>query len=64
MEAGTIHAIGAGALIAEIQENSDLTYRMYDYGRVDKEGKRRKLHIQKALEVANLKGSSRPVQPM
>ncbi len=37
---------------------------MYDYDRVDKEGKRRKLHIQKALEAANLKGSSRPVQPM
>ena len=64
VEAGTIHAIGAGALIAEIQENSDLTYRMYDYGRVDKNGKRRELHIQKALEAANLKGSGRPVQPM
>jgi mannose-6-phosphate isomerase len=37
---------------------------MYDYGRVDKNGKRRELHIQKALEAANLKGSGRPVQPM
>lgn len=64
VRAGTIHAIGAGALIAEIQENSDLTYRMYDYDRVDKNGKRRELHIQKALEAASLKGSSNPIQPM
>ncbi|MCC9084861.1 class I mannose-6-phosphate isomerase [Enterococcus faecium] len=41
IEAGTIHAIGAGALIAEIQENSNLTYRLYDYDRVDKNGKKR-----------------------
>ena len=38
IEAGTVHAIGAGALIAEIQENSNITYRMYDYDRVDKNG--------------------------
>lgn len=54
IKAGTIHAIGAGALIAEIQENSNLTYRLYDYDRVDKNGKKRELHIDKALEVANL----------
>lgn len=64
IEAGTIHAIGAGALIAEIQESSNITYRLYDYGRVDKNGKQRELHIEKALEVANLDGNAEPVQPM
>ena len=43
IEAGTVHAIGAGALIAEIQENSNLTYRLYDYNRRDKQGKLREL---------------------
>lgn len=64
IEAGTVHAIGAGALIAEIQENSNLTYRLYDYNRTDKNGKLRPLHIDKALEVADLKGSVSPRQPM
>lgn len=45
IEAGTIHAIGAGCLIAEIQENSNLTYRLYDYNRVGKDGKKRELHV-------------------
>ena len=57
IEAGTVHAIGAGALIAEIQESSNLTYRLYDYNRVGKDGKLRELHIDKALAVANLKSS-------
>jgi mannose-6-phosphate isomerase len=64
IEAGTIHAIGAGALIAEIQENSNLTYRLYDYDRVDKNGNKRELHVEKALEVANLKASAEPKQPL
>lgn len=64
IEAGTVHAIGAGCLIAEIQENSNLTYRLYDYNRVDKNGKTRELHIDKALQVANLKSSVEPRQPM
>lgn len=64
IEAGTVHAIGAGALIAEIQENSNLTYRLYDYDRVDKSGNKRELHIDKALRVANLKSSSEPRQPL
>lgn len=64
IEAGTIHAIGAGALIAEIQENSNLTYRMYDYNRVGKDGKKRELHIEKALDVANLNGMAEPKQPL
>ncbi|MCD8013352.1 MAG: class I mannose-6-phosphate isomerase [Lachnospiraceae bacterium] len=62
--AGQVHAIGAGALIAEIQENSNLTYRLYDYNRIDKTGRTRELHIDKALKVACLKGSSEPRQPM
>ena len=61
---GTVHAIGKGCLIAEIQESSDLTYRLYDYNRVDKDGKLRPLHIDKALEVANLNCIESPKQPM
>lgn len=51
---GTIHAIAKGCLIYEIQQNSNLTYRVYDYGRKDKNGKERELHIDKALLVTNL----------
>jgi len=64
IEAGTVHAIGAGTLVAEIQESSNITYRLYDYNRVDKNGKTRPLHIDKGLEVANLNSSSSPRQPM
>lgn len=53
IESGTIHAIGAGILIAEIQQNSNVTYRVYDYGWVGKDGKKRDLHIEKALAVTN-----------
>jgi len=52
--AGTIHAIGAGITIAEIQQNSNLTYRVYDYGRKGADGQPRKLHVEEALEVALL----------
>lgn len=55
---GTVHAIGEGLLIAEIQENSDVTYRVYDYDRMDKDGKKRELHVDKALEVLNLKAGA------
>ena len=48
---GTVHAIGKGCLILELQQNSDLTYRVYDYGRKDKDGKQRELHVEKAKEV-------------
>lgn len=51
IEPGTIHAIGKGCVIAEIQQNSNVTYRVYDYGRKDKNGKERDLHIEKALQV-------------
>ena len=48
---GTIHAIGAGVRLIEIQQNSNLTYRLYDYNRKDKDGNPRELHIKKALDV-------------
>lgn len=50
--AGMVHAIGEGILIAEVQQNSDLTYRLYDYNRVGADGKPRELHIKKSLDVA------------
>jgi len=62
--AGQVHAILSGCLIAEVQESSNLTYRLYDYNRIDKNGNKRELHIEKALDVINLKGSSKPEQPM
>ena len=49
--AGTLHAIRKGIVVAEIQQNSNVTYRIYDYGRVGADGKPRQLHIQQALEV-------------
>lgn len=48
---GLCHAIGRGILVAEIQQNCDLTYRLYDYGRLGADGKPRELHIEKALDV-------------
>ena len=58
--AGTLHAIGKGILIAEIQQNSNTTYRVYDYGRVGKDGKPRELHIAKALDVTRLTPAEEP----
>lgn len=52
--AGTVHGIGAGTLIAEIQESSNVTYRVYDYDRVDKTGKKRELHFDKAVKVMDM----------
>lgn len=53
IESGTLHAIGKGILIAEIQQNSNTTYRIYDYGRVGADGNPRELHIDKAVEVTD-----------
>lgn len=61
--AGTIHAIGKGVLVAEIQQSSNLTYRLYDYGRLGKDGKPRPLHIDKAMDVVKLFGSRPLSQP-
>lgn len=55
IEAKTLHAIGAGIVLAEIQQNSNVTYRVYDYGRVGADGKPRELHTEKALDVADIR---------
>lgn len=64
IKAGTVHAIGGGILLAEIQESSNLTYRLYDYNRTDKNGNKRELHIAKALDVVNLGSGAEPRQPI
>ncbi len=53
LETGTVHAIGAGIVIAEIQQTSDITYRIYDFDRVDANGKSRELHVDLALDAIN-----------
>lgn len=53
LETGTVHAIGAGLVIAEIQQTSDITYRIYDFDRVDADGNARELHIDLALDAIN-----------
>ena len=55
LETGTVHAIGAGLVIAEIQQTSDITYRLYDFDRVDAHGNTRELHIDLALDAINYK---------
>ncbi len=63
IEAGTLHAIGKGILIAEIQQNSNTTYRVFDYGRVGADGKPRALHIDKAMDVTHLGPAARRPGP-
>lgn len=60
ISAGTLHAIGGGILIAEVQQNSNATYRVYDYGRLGTDGKPRQLHIDKAIDVTKCE---KPVIP-
>ena len=55
IKAGTVHAIGAGCVICEIQQNSNVTYRDYDYNRRGADGKLRPLHVEKAVDVINFK---------
>ena len=64
IEAGTVHAIGKGTLIAEIQQNSNSTYRVYDYGRVGADGKPRELHIDKAVDVSKTEPPKYDIKPM
>lgn len=64
IEAGTVHAIGKGVLIAEIQQNSNSTYRVYDYGRIGKDGKPRELHIKKAVDVSKTEPPKYDIKPM
>ena len=59
---GCVHAVGAGIMLYEIQESSDVTYRFYDWDRKDAEGNSRELHIEQGLEVADLKCAPRPVR--
>lgn len=61
--ANTIHALGPGLLIYEIQQASDVTYRLYDWGRLGLDGQPRELHIDKGVQVANLDSLPRVVQP-
>lgn len=56
--AGTLHAIGPGLLVAEVQQNSSITYRVYDYDRTDANGKKRELHLDKAIEVVRTSPNS------
>ena len=60
IEPGTVHAIKAHTLILETQQNSDITYRLYDYDRVQANGKKRELHIQKSLDVITVDGEEQP----
>ena len=61
--AGTVHAIGRGVLLYEIQQSADLTYRMWDFNRRDKDGNLRPLHIESALDVAKLEPYKAPTFP-
>lgn len=64
IDAGTLHAIGKGIVIAEIQQNSNTTYRIYDYGRVGVDGKPRQLHVEKAMDVTQLMPPTKPTKAM
>ncbi len=64
LPAGTVHALGAGLLVAEIQQASDTTFRMFDWNRVDSNGNARQLHVEQALEAINFaQGQIGPVKP-
>ncbi len=65
LPAGCVHSIGAGCFICEIQQSSDITYRIYDYGRTDAQGKQRKLHVKEAkaaidFSLGNVKQRQEP----
>jgi len=59
---GTIHAIGKGIVLLEVQQSSDITYRFYDYHRKDKEGKERELHVKKAIDVTDITQYSQQIK--
>ncbi|GGI41133.1 mannose-6-phosphate isomerase, class I [Mammaliicoccus stepanovicii] len=60
---GTVHAIGSGIMILETQQNSDTTYRIFDYDRTDKDGNKRALHLDKSIDVINVGSESPNVPP-
>ncbi|MBR6916543.1 MAG: class I mannose-6-phosphate isomerase [Clostridia bacterium] len=59
VEPGTVHAIGKGIFLAEVQQNSDTTYRVYDYDRAGQDGRPRELHVEKALDAVRLASDER-----
>ncbi|MDB5075747.1 MAG: mannose-6-phosphate isomerase, type 1, partial [Chloroflexi bacterium] len=62
---GVVHAIGEGIVYCEVQQNSDITFRLFDWGRVDTDGKPRPLHLEKALAVLDVtKQKTKPIQPL
>lgn len=61
--AGLVHAIGKGVVVAEIQQSSDITYRIYDYKRVDDQGNERELHTEQALDVIDFTAANEPKTP-
>ena len=61
--AGTLHTVGPGLVLCEIQQNSDVTYRLFDFGRLGADGKPRELHIAKAVEVAEKQPHSGSIEP-
>ncbi len=64
IEAGTVHAILSDTVIYELQQSSDITYRIYDFDRTDDEGNKRELHIDKSLEVINYEAKTDKVEPV
>jgi mannose-6-phosphate isomerase len=62
LPAGTVHAVGGGVLMAEVQQTSDATFRLFDWNRVDAQGQSRQLHVEEAL--ASIDWSAGPVQPV
>jgi len=60
---GTIHALCEGTLVLETQQSSDTTYRVYDYDRVDSQGRKRELHLEKAIDVTTVPHRDTDVQP-
>lgn len=64
IEAGTLHSIGGGILLAEVQQSSNSTYRVYDFGRVGADGKPRELHIEKALDVTRRERPKHGTKPL
>ncbi len=61
--AGLVHAIGKGVVVAEIQQSSDITYRIYDYKRTDDQGNERELHTEQALDAINFSAATNPKTP-
>ncbi|MDX1962331.1 MAG: type I phosphomannose isomerase catalytic subunit [Pirellulales bacterium] len=62
LPAGTVHALGAGIVVAEVQQSSDVTYRLFDWNRVGADGRPRQLHLEQALQVIDY--ATGPVQPL